>query len=105
MPTFGPYLLPEQEAKLREIANKIVADGKGILAADESTGQYYRSVRHLCHSSLHRGRLSAPETVPFFKVTLYHRKFYEFIDRVINQTFLVFLLRRLKYKFVNYFVS
>lgn len=32
------YLTPEQQAELRETANKIVAPGKGILAADESTG-------------------------------------------------------------------
>ncbi|TPP67816.1 Fructose-bisphosphate aldolase [Fasciola gigantica] len=37
MPTFAQYLQPEQEAKLREIAHKIIVDGKGILAADEST--------------------------------------------------------------------
>lgn len=38
MPVFAKYLLPEQEEKLRDVANKIVAPGKGILAADESTG-------------------------------------------------------------------
>ena len=32
------YLTPEQEDELRQIANAIVAPGKGILAADESTG-------------------------------------------------------------------
>lgn len=29
------YLTPEQQAMLRETANKMVAPGKGILAADE----------------------------------------------------------------------
>lgn len=38
MPTFSRYLQPEQEAHLKEVAKRIVADGKGILAADESTG-------------------------------------------------------------------
>jgi len=33
-----PYLSEETKAELRRIANAIVADGKGILAADESTG-------------------------------------------------------------------
>lgn len=33
-----PHLTPEQQAELRRIANAIVAPGKGILAADESTG-------------------------------------------------------------------
>ncbi|XP_029653128.1 fructose-bisphosphate aldolase isoform X2 [Octopus sinensis] len=38
MPGFAPYLTPEQEAELKQIAAAIVAPGKGILAADESTG-------------------------------------------------------------------
>jgi len=38
MPTYPQYLTKEQEDELRTIANKIVAPGKGILAADESTG-------------------------------------------------------------------
>lgn len=38
MPTFPQYLSKEKEDELRTIANKIVAPGKGILAADESTG-------------------------------------------------------------------
>lgn len=39
MPIFPQYLTPDQEEELRQIANQIVAPGKGILAADESTGQ------------------------------------------------------------------
>lgn len=38
MPIFPQYLTPEQEEELKQIANQIVAPGKGILAADESTG-------------------------------------------------------------------
>lgn len=34
----GVYLNAEQKAELADIANRIVAKGKGILAADESTG-------------------------------------------------------------------
>lgn len=34
-----PSLSPEQKKQLSEIAQKIVAPGKGILAADESTGE------------------------------------------------------------------
>lgn len=37
-PTFYQYLSKEKEDELRKIANAIVAPGKGILAADESTG-------------------------------------------------------------------
>ena len=38
MPKFAQYLTKEQEAELSKIANAIVANGRGILAADESTG-------------------------------------------------------------------
>ena len=33
-----PALSPEQKKELQDIARRIVAPGKGILAADESTG-------------------------------------------------------------------
>ena len=36
------YLPFEKRKELVEIARKIVASGKGILAADESTGKYFR---------------------------------------------------------------
>jgi len=38
MSRFTPYLTKEKEDELRKIAQAIVAKGKGILAADESTG-------------------------------------------------------------------
>lgn len=38
MPVYPQYISKEQEDELRNIANAIVAPGKGILAADESTG-------------------------------------------------------------------
>lgn len=38
---FPQYLTVEQENELRDIANSIVAPGKGILAADESTGKWH----------------------------------------------------------------
>lgn len=34
-----PSLSPEQKRELSDIAQRIVAPGKGILAADESTGE------------------------------------------------------------------
>ena len=34
------YLTKDQEDELRSIANAIVAPGKGILAADESVGEF-----------------------------------------------------------------
>lgn len=39
MPHAYPFLTPEQKKELSDIAQKIVAPGKGILAADESTGK------------------------------------------------------------------
>lgn len=39
MPHAYPFLTPEQKKELSDIAHKIVAPGKGILAADESTGK------------------------------------------------------------------
>lgn len=38
MPYQYPALTPEQKKELSDIAHRIVAPGKGILAADESTG-------------------------------------------------------------------
>merc|ERR1711915_723114 len=38
MTTYFSYPAPELQAELRSIANAIVTPGKGILAADESTG-------------------------------------------------------------------
>ena len=40
MSRFPPALTPEQQDELKKIANTIVAPGRGILAADESTGIY-----------------------------------------------------------------
>lgn len=39
MSTYFQYPTPELQEELRKIAQAIVAPGKGILAADESTGQ------------------------------------------------------------------
>lgn len=42
-----PALTPEQKKELSDIAQRIVANGKGILAADESVGE-------LCHTGAYR---------------------------------------------------
>lgn len=42
MPHSFPFLAPDQKKELSDIAHKIVATGKGILAADESTGKEFR---------------------------------------------------------------
>lgn len=39
-----PALTPEQKKELQEIAQRIVAPGKGILAADESTGMHMHNI-------------------------------------------------------------
>ncbi len=44
MPQFAPYLTAEQETELAKIAQTIVAPGRGILAAVESTGTLIISV-------------------------------------------------------------
>lgn len=41
MPHAYPFLSPDQKKELSDIAQRIVAPGKGILAADESTGTQY----------------------------------------------------------------
>ena len=40
MPHAYPFLSPEQKKELSDIALRIIAPGKGILAADESTGKH-----------------------------------------------------------------
>ena len=44
MSRFTQSLTEEQKHELRSIANAIVAPGKGILAADESTGMVYHNI-------------------------------------------------------------
>lgn len=51
MPHAYPFLTPEQKKELSDIAHKIVAPGKGILAADESTGKDERHA--LTHTHTH----------------------------------------------------
>jgi len=44
---FAQYLTKEQEDELRQIANAIVAPGKGILAADESVGTMGKRLQNI----------------------------------------------------------
>lgn len=46
MPHAYPFLTPEQKKELSDIAQRIVATGKGILAADESTGNDFTLKTH-----------------------------------------------------------
>lgn len=43
MSTYFQYPTPELQEELKKIAQAIVAPGKGILAADESTGKIHFS--------------------------------------------------------------
>ena len=47
MASYGVYLTKEKEDELRSIANAIVAPGKGILAADESTGSMEKRMQSI----------------------------------------------------------
>jgi len=47
MSRFAPYLSQEQQDELRQIANAIVAPGKGILAADESVGTMGKRLQNI----------------------------------------------------------
>uniref|UniRef100_A0A8C6AE55 Fructose-bisphosphate aldolase n=1 Tax=Marmota marmota marmota TaxID=9994 RepID=A0A8C6AE55_MARMA len=47
MPYQYPALTPEQKKELSEIARRIVAPGKGILAADESTGSIAKRLQSI----------------------------------------------------------
>jgi len=52
MPRFVPYLTKEQQDELRRIAKAIVAPGKGILAADESTGEFISHSRMIVFTEI-----------------------------------------------------
>ncbi|EDM17378.1 aldolase A, isoform CRA_a [Rattus norvegicus] len=47
MPHPYPALTPEQKKELADIAHRIVAPGKGILAADESTGSIAKRLQSI----------------------------------------------------------
>ncbi|ETN69103.1 fructose-bisphosphate aldolase class-I [Necator americanus] len=47
MASYSQYLTKEKEDELRGIANAIVASGKGILAADESTGSMEKRLKSI----------------------------------------------------------
>lgn len=60
MPHAYPFLTPEQKKELSDIAHKIVAPGKGILAADESTGKDERHALTHTHASSSIQKLFEP---------------------------------------------
>lgn len=68
MPHAYPFLTPEQKKELSDIALKIVAPGKGILAADESTGKSAKIDSSKVGSSVDKCvKLSANSSLPVKK--------------------------------------
>jgi fructose-bisphosphate aldolase class I len=89
MPRFVPYLSKEKEDELRNIANAIVAPGKGILAADESTGTMGKRLSNINVENSEENRryyrqllfTSGPEMKNYISgVILFHETLYQKAD-------------------------
>lgn len=86
MPRFVPYLTKEQQDELRSIAQAIVAPGKGILAADESTGTIGKRFQSIGVENVEENRriyrqllFNAGKDLPNYisGVILYHETLYQ----------------------------
>lgn len=86
MPIFPQYLTPEQEAELKSIAEQIVAPGKGILAADESTGSMGKRLGPIGVENIEENRrryrevlfTAGPELADHVSgVIMFHETFYQ----------------------------
>jgi len=86
---FPPYLSKQQEDELRKIANAIVAPGKGILAADESTGTMGKRLAQINVENVEENRrlyrqllFTAGTDLPtnISGVILFHETFYQKAD-------------------------
>lgn len=89
MSRFVPYLTPEKEDELRRIANAIVAPGKGILAADESTGTMGKRFQNINVENTEENRrayrqllfTAGPDLAKHISgVILYHETLYQKAD-------------------------
>jgi len=89
MPVFAPYLTPEQETELKQIAAAIVAPGKGILAADESTGSIGKRLASINMDNTEENRrkyrqllfTTEPEISKYISgVIMFHETFYQKTD-------------------------
>ena len=89
MSRFPQYLSKEQEDELRKIANAIVAPGKGILAADESTGTMGKRLSQINVENVEETRrkyrqllFTAGKELPnnISGVILFHETFYQKAD-------------------------
>lgn len=89
MASYGPYLTKAQEDELRNIANAIVAPGKGILAADESIGSMDKKLLPIGLENIEENRrlyrqilFTAPEESAKYisGVIMFHETFYQKTD-------------------------
>lgn len=89
MASYGPYLTKEQENELRNIANAIVAPGKGILAADESIGSMDKKLLPIGLENIEENRrlyrqilFTAPDECAKYisGVIMFHESFYQKTD-------------------------
>ena len=71
---------------LEEIAKKMCAKGKGILAADESTGTIAKRFKSINVENTEKNRLVFRQTL-FSDVTIH--KFFLFLNRVLKLFFLI----------------
>ncbi|WKY00488.1 hypothetical protein Q1695_014939 [Nippostrongylus brasiliensis] len=88
MASYSQYLTKEKEDELRTIANSIVTPGKGILAADESTGSMEKRMRSIdCENTEENRRkyrqmlFTAPDLNKYISgVIMFHETFYQKAD-------------------------
>ncbi|XGW17223.1 hypothetical protein V3C99_002102 [Haemonchus contortus] len=89
MASYSQYLTKEQEDELRGIANAIVAPGKGILAADESTGSMDKKMQNIGTENTEEQRrkyrqllfTASPEMSKHISgVIMFHETFYQKTD-------------------------
>ena len=89
MPHQYPALTPEQKKELCDIAHRIVAPGKGILAADESTGSIAKRLQSIGTENTEENRrfyrqllLTADDCVNpcIGGVILFHERLYQKAD-------------------------
>lgn len=89
MSRFPQYLSKEQEDELRRIANAIVAPGKGILAADESTGTMGKRLSQISVENVEENRRKYRQLLftagkelanNISGVILFHETFYQKAD-------------------------
>ncbi|VDM44507.1 unnamed protein product [Toxocara canis] len=89
MASYSQYLTKEQEDELRQIAQAIVTPGKGILAADESTGSMDKKLKPIGLENVEENRrlyrqilfTSSDEVSKYISgVIMFHETFYQKTD-------------------------